>query len=454
MFEEVICKMGMPKSVISDKGVNFQSNLFQQLCQLLKIKKVNATFYHPEGVEMVERMVKIGKQILTINIDATQTNWDEYLQSSISAYNTSKQASIKCSPYEALYAREAIKVSNVMLSTPVVVQKETEDVNEYVQTLKSSAADIRVNLQQEKARNVQKHPYDQAVKNSRKYRIEDLIRVVNERSVCGQSEAFKDRAIGPFKAVGVLNDELNYQILSLRDNEINKIHYNRILPYKARIENSFDFHENNLFNYNRVLGASELSSVVVENSNEFDVDFIMSLQVNTPAVRAFGHFCEYCGLGLGTKRKLLQHVNSVHRDLVLQHIQDVIDSVISDVGFSSGCNSSSGGRSSSSSISSVNASSSCSVASSGDASADASSETEVIQVVARQSKFVNCDICGKRFKRVGLHVHMRVHKVQVGQLASDDDTLEISEADVNETVEQVEEFVVQEVCTSSGLDRV
>jgi hypothetical protein len=57
VFEEVICKMGMPKSVISDKGVNFQSNLFQQL----KIKKVNATFYHPVGVGRVERMVKIVK---------------------------------------------------------------------------------------------------------------------------------------------------------------------------------------------------------------------------------------------------------------------------------------------------------------------------------------------------------------------------------------------------------
>jgi hypothetical protein len=66
VFEEVICKMGMPKSIISDKGVNFQSKLFQQLCRLLKIKKVNATFYHPEGVGMVERMVKVVKQILTM----------------------------------------------------------------------------------------------------------------------------------------------------------------------------------------------------------------------------------------------------------------------------------------------------------------------------------------------------------------------------------------------------
>jgi hypothetical protein len=345
-----------------------------------------------------------------------------------------------------------------MLSTPVVVQTETEDVNEYVQTLKSSAADIhaRVNKQLEKARNVQKHHYDQAVKNSRKYRIGDLVRVVNERSVVGQSEAFKDRAIGPFKVVGVFNDELNYQILSLRDNKINKIHYNRLLPYKSRDQNCFDLQGNNLFNYNGVLGASELSSVLVENSNEFDVDvdFIMSLQKTTPVVRAFGHFCEYCELGLGTKRKLLQHVNSVHRDLVLQHIQDVIDSVISDVGFSSGSNSSSGGRISSSSISSVSVRSSCSVASSGDTSADASSETEVIQVVAKQSKFVNCDICSKKFKKNGLHVHKRVHMEQAVQVSTDDDTLEMTAVELNETVGQVIELVVQEVCTSLGLEGV
>jgi hypothetical protein len=44
VFEEIVCKMGTPKSIVSDKGVNFQSQLFQQLCRLLKVKKVNATF--------------------------------------------------------------------------------------------------------------------------------------------------------------------------------------------------------------------------------------------------------------------------------------------------------------------------------------------------------------------------------------------------------------------------
>ncbi len=84
---------------------------------------MNATFYHPEGVGMVERMVKIVKQIITMYIDPSHTNWDEYFQSSISAYNTSKQSSTKLSPYEALYAREAIKLSDVILSSVLWNQK-------------------------------------------------------------------------------------------------------------------------------------------------------------------------------------------------------------------------------------------------------------------------------------------------------------------------------------------
>ncbi len=231
---------------------------------------------------MVERMVKIVKQILTMYMDPSHTNWDEYLQSSIAAYNTSKQASLKISPYEALYARDAVKVSDVMLSTPVVLNTE-ENVDKYTENLRNSAAVIhaKVNVQLEKARQVQKHYYDRAVKNSRKYEIGDLVSVVNERSISGQSHAFKDRAIGPFKIVGVFNDKLNYQILGLNDNKINKIHYNRLLPYKARENNSFVFGKNKTTVSE--VSKTPSSRVNVElarstNSNEFDVDvdFIIS----------------------------------------------------------------------------------------------------------------------------------------------------------------------------------
>lgn len=56
LFEEVICRFGMPKSIISDHGVNFTSNLFAQLCQLCQVKRLNSSVYHPAGNGLVERM--------------------------------------------------------------------------------------------------------------------------------------------------------------------------------------------------------------------------------------------------------------------------------------------------------------------------------------------------------------------------------------------------------------
>jgi hypothetical protein len=47
-----------------------------------------------------------------------------------------------------------------------------------------------------------------------------------------------------------------------------------------------------------------------------------------------------------------------------------------------------------------------------------------------------------------------VHIEQAVQVSTDDDTLEMTAVDLNETVEQVLELVVQEVCTSFGLEGV
>jgi hypothetical protein len=241
IFEEIICKMGMPSSIISDRGVNFQSNLFEQLCKLLKIKKVNATFYHPAGNGMIERMIKSIKQILTMYVDATHTNWDNFLQSSISAYNTSKQASLKMSPYEVLFAREPVKLADVILSKPISLpEKKT---SEYVDELKQNALKInnRINENLKRAQEIQKKYYDKTIKNSRKFEIGDLVLVVNERSILGESSAFKNRAIGPYKIVGKFNDDLNYKIMALNNDRVQTIHYNRLLYYKARNPDELSF---------------------------------------------------------------------------------------------------------------------------------------------------------------------------------------------------------------------
>ncbi len=170
-------------------------------------------------------------------VDASHSNWDDYLQSSISAYNTSKQASLQLTPYEALFARKPIKLADVMLDSPVnMTSHSQEDIVEYVEELKENSKRIhdKLNENLSKAHNVQKKYYDQAIRDTRKYQIGDLVSVVNERSIVGQSHAFKDRVIGPYKIIKKFNGDLNYQIVGLNNKKINSIHYNRLLPYRAR----------------------------------------------------------------------------------------------------------------------------------------------------------------------------------------------------------------------------
>ena len=211
LFEEIICRFGMPKSLVSDNGVNFKSILFSQLCKLCQIKKANSSFYHPPGNGLAERMVKTMKQIMTMYVDTTHTNWDQSLQASISAYNTSFHASIGCSPYEVLFARKPRVLADVMLSTPVNLTEKP--IDKYIAELKENATDIysRVNERLNKARERQKKHYDKFVQCSTKYKVNDLVLLLNEKSVAGESKSFRHRASGPHKILEMFND-VNYKI--------------------------------------------------------------------------------------------------------------------------------------------------------------------------------------------------------------------------------------------------
>jgi transposase InsO family protein len=49
----VIVKFGTPYVIHMDQGVQFESNLFQEVCRLLQIQKTGTTPYHPQSDGMV-----------------------------------------------------------------------------------------------------------------------------------------------------------------------------------------------------------------------------------------------------------------------------------------------------------------------------------------------------------------------------------------------------------------
>ncbi|BHF79421.1 hypothetical protein SprV_0702254100 [Sparganum proliferum] len=55
IFNNWICRFGVPLSIHSDCGANFDSKLLQEVCDLLDIYKTRTTPAHPEGNGLVER---------------------------------------------------------------------------------------------------------------------------------------------------------------------------------------------------------------------------------------------------------------------------------------------------------------------------------------------------------------------------------------------------------------
>ena len=114
IFEQIICKFGVPFKILFDQATNFNSELKAQLCALFGIAKIRTTAYHPKTNGEVERLNKIVKQMLASNLDEFQSDWDVYLPALTLAYNTAKQASIDKPPYEALFGREFYQSSNII----------------------------------------------------------------------------------------------------------------------------------------------------------------------------------------------------------------------------------------------------------------------------------------------------------------------------------------------------
>ena len=93
LVEEVIPFFGVPEALLSDRGTNLLSNLMKDICNLLGIRKLNTTAYHPQCDGMVERFNWTLKTMLRKQAATFGSQWDRYLSGVLWAYrNTPHEA--------------------------------------------------------------------------------------------------------------------------------------------------------------------------------------------------------------------------------------------------------------------------------------------------------------------------------------------------------------------------
>ncbi|XP_064100825.1 uncharacterized protein LOC135211447 [Macrobrachium nipponense] len=95
---------GIPHTIISNFGGEFNNLFLNSLCILLGIKKINTMIYHPESNGLVERENRKMLDILRVTLGGMDLNWDIAIIPAVSStLNHSYHHSTEMSPHEAIY---------------------------------------------------------------------------------------------------------------------------------------------------------------------------------------------------------------------------------------------------------------------------------------------------------------------------------------------------------------
>ncbi len=121
---EILTRWGVPDFILSDRGTQFLSFIFKELCEKWNLNQKLTTAYHPQ-TNMTERVNRTLKCMIASYVDDNHKKWDQHLPELRFAINSAVQESIGMSPAELQIGRKLkspmdklLQVKSLSPSTP------------------------------------------------------------------------------------------------------------------------------------------------------------------------------------------------------------------------------------------------------------------------------------------------------------------------------------------------
>ena len=79
LVTEFFLRFGVPTQIHTDQGRQFESALFQNICELLGVEKTRTCPYNPKSDGLVERFNRTLISMLSTFVDENRRDWDDHL---------------------------------------------------------------------------------------------------------------------------------------------------------------------------------------------------------------------------------------------------------------------------------------------------------------------------------------------------------------------------------------
>jgi len=229
------------KYFLTDQGNEYNAELMKQVCILFGIDKIRSSAYHSIGNSLIEKYNSTCNQMLSFYCNECPDRWDIYLRYCTLAYNVSRHASLKFSPFELFYGRYPILPTDI---GPSIRYRSVENQSEIIAqqwhlALKAAEKNLL------SAQHLQKLYYDKDAKMS-KYEINEkvLLRIPD-----APGQKLKMRYEGPWTVLRQTG-ESNYQLQNDKTKKLVLVHTNRMAKFRgdqnewARKEKIIELNEN------------------------------------------------------------------------------------------------------------------------------------------------------------------------------------------------------------------
>ena len=212
LVEQVFCRYGFPAKLLSDKGSNFESRLFQEMCRVMGVTKLRTSSYKPSCNGLIERFHRCLHAMLTKVMSENQKDWDEHLPFVLSVYRSTVHSTTNFTPNYLVFGRENRAPMDLVFGSPVderVVDSEHDYVHRMQEKMAASYSLVRENMRCAAER--RKVKYDAFVRDGVKFQPDQLVYYYYPRKFQGKSFKFQKVYTGPWKIVERMGP-VNYKI--------------------------------------------------------------------------------------------------------------------------------------------------------------------------------------------------------------------------------------------------
>ena len=230
LVDEVFARFGSPRELHSDQGRNFQSDLFNSICELFQINKTRTTPYRPCSNGQIERMNRTLLQMIRCFLKDDQTDWDLQLPQLAGAMRSSVNRSTGFSANMMMLGREVSLPSDLYVPNPKPAPTNPSTfVSGLQDTLHRVHQAARQNLRVAQA--YQKASYDEKTR-SQHYKVGDLVYVLDSSTQKGIAKKLSPVWKGPFLVTGSPSAHL-FHVKGPRRSRV--LHHDRLKPFQEEV---------------------------------------------------------------------------------------------------------------------------------------------------------------------------------------------------------------------------